>query len=125
MAFQNLMNIFAFNFESQTFSHGHNFINESYVIRLEHHKISLCYRIWPKFFPCGIQSFVCHLSQCINNYGEAIQKSEVVFPKLPKFKLRVIGYIKTLSEECSRIELFEVRDELLVHGLERRCRIRA
>ena len=40
-----------------------------------------------------------------------------------QFQLRVIGHCKVLSEDCSRIELLEARDYLLVHGMEKRCRI--
>ena len=52
------------------------------------------------------------------------EDSEVVFQKFPKFLLRVIGHLETLLEECSPMELFLARDDLLVHGLEKRCRIR-
>ena len=67
---------------------------------------------------------MCYLSLCIVNLGEAILDSEVVYPKFHKFWLHVIGHFKTLSEVCSRIELLEVRDDMLVHGLVKRCGIR-
>ena len=45
----------------------------------------------------------------------------MVFLKFLLFLLCVIGHLKALSEGCSHIELFEVRDDLWVHGLEKRC----
>ena len=39
------------------------------------------------------------------------------------FQLRVIGYFEALSDERSRMELFEAIDDLFVNGLEKRRRI--
>ena len=98
MAFLKFMNIFTFHLESHTSSHGHYFISESTVTRLEPNKISLSYRFLPKVYPHGILRSVFHLNSCIVNYGEAIQDSVVVFHKFPNKWLRFIGHLEILSE---------------------------